>query len=116
MKNEDFNALVAKAINLTIAQGSGSIDGEVCVYLNPQGLRCVIGQILPEDTLAQVMDDTPNASVERLVLSTDWGSQFDDEQRAALMKLQMCHDQAAKSCSFVQKFKLEVFKEGFVWK
>lgn len=116
MKNEDFSALVAKAINLTIAQGKPSVTEEgKCVYLNPQGLRCVIGQVLPTDVLQEVLADYPSGHIGFIIENTTWGANFNCTQKMELLSLQECHDGASPT-NFVESFTLGVAKAGLAWK
>lgn len=109
--------LFDKAVGGVIKQGAPSIrlsgqPGPICCYRNGEGLKCAIGQIIPDDKYETRFDTEGLATSEVL---NAIGIKSDDDQEF-LIDLQECHDNAwvissqnsdkkARNESFLRNFK-----------
>jgi hypothetical protein len=102
-KQEAFD----KAVRGIILQGGPSIAGVDCLYRGPDGRKCAIGHLIPDDVYDPEMEGrgiTTTATTSRIrkfLVSQGWDSV---EDIYFLLGLQEIHDNASMSRDFINDF------------
>ena len=93
MKDSEFKTMVMDAVDKLLTQGQQSIDypSTGCVYRSSEGLCCVVGFMLDDET-ARTADNMGESSVTDIIHEGLWGEDLTDEQTNQLVRLQGCHD------------------------
>jgi len=98
----DFKKMVIKAINATIEQGEKSATGGgSCVYRCRNGLKCVVGHMIPDDKYKESFECI---EVMDLHLYDVFGFELNCKEVLTLGSLQACHDDA-NTINFTASFK-----------
>lgn len=73
-----------------LTQNAKSIDGKACMYRGPNGLRCAVGGIIPDDLMNEC--NFEGASVRQLFEEPAIEEYFGKENETLLHALQILHD------------------------
>ena len=105
MSNQELFDEVYKRI---VAQGRGAINETTrdCLYCTPDGARCGIGIMLPDDhEIIQHAEDFADDSVQEILCRFPDLEEILGNDLMFLASLQTAHDWAAKTPSFVEVYK-----------
>lgn len=102
MEHSAFLKLVREAIDKLEAQGQPSNGPNGCAYLDPHGLCCVVGFMMPDDETRRQADDRgPKDDLPTSIMALSivrglpWAKQFEEKQLRLLVVLQDLHDSMA---------------------
>jgi len=101
-----FPAIV-KAVEATIKQGKQSVNssGDFCMYRGPDGLKCIVGHMIPDDLYTEDMEDRgPDTLEVRPVLEQIFDSVLSEEELNLLKEVQGAHDGTLQE-GFLEGFK-----------
>lgn len=100
---EDLAQLMKTAIRKVIAQGKRSYIKGYCLYRGPEGTKCAIGHLIPDELYTR---DIEGKNIYAAL--TDLKIQLPAKIRRELGRLQWCHDVCKLPDTFVEDFTARV--------
>ena len=87
------------AARKVIAQGRQSKNGLACKYRHPDGLKCHVGHLIPDDQYNPIMEDKMVSAFELRI------SALKNLNKNILIECQLRHDEEVPVNSFIKHYK-----------
>jgi len=94
----DKQLIFDTAVNGIREQGKRAIKDTKCVYRAPDGCKCAVGHMIPDDKYDPRLENF-TASAKEIIysLAPEFGVEYNQESGEFLRGLQVCHDAALGS-------------------